>query len=116
MTYTEKSQQLALDASIAVLALLGTTPGDCELIPLKPRAADKTMLADIAARWPGRGLRSVGIMGLCSAGPQCVLKEPLESHQISALTYAFLAYVNVVGPEAGEIAELERMYALPDPR
>ena len=116
MTYTEKSHKLALDASIAVLALLGTRPGDCEFIPLKPHAADDTMLADLTARWPGRGLRSVGIIGLCSAGPQCVLKEPLESHQVSALTDEFLAYVNAVGPEAAEIAELERMYALPDPR
>ena len=116
MTYTEKSQQLALDASIAALALLGTTPGDCEFIPLKPRAADKTMLADIAARWPGRGLRSVGIIGLCGTGPQCVLKEPLDSHEVALLTYDFLAYVNAVGAEAAEIAELERMYALPDPR
>jgi hypothetical protein len=123
MTYLEKSTQLALDASVAVQVLMGTTPGDCEFIPLKPKAADETMLADIAARWPGRGLRSVGVIGLCGTSPCCAFKEPLESDQVSALAGAFLAYLHVMFAdsitaqmEAAEIQELQRMMSIPDMR
>jgi len=124
MTYSEKkSTQLALDASVAVQVLMGTAPGDCEFIPLKPKAADETMLADLKARWPGRGLRSVGVIGLCGTSPCCAFKEPLESKQVSALAGAFLTYLSVMFADsiaaqmqAAEIAELERVLTLPDTR
>ena len=60
-TYSEKSTQLAVDASVAVLALLGTAPGDVEFIPIKPILADENIHAELKARWPGRGLRSCWI-------------------------------------------------------
>lgn len=122
MTYSEKSTQLALDASVAVLVLMGA-PDDVEFIPLKPRAADEIMLADIAARWPGRGLRSAGVIGLCGTSTRCALKEPLEPEQVSALADAFLAYLRVLFAdsfaeqrEAAEIAELKRLWSIPDTR
>jgi hypothetical protein len=123
MTYIEKSAQLAIEASVSVQILLGTTPGDCEFVPLRPKLADANTLADIAARWPGRGLRSVGVIGLCGITPSVVLKEPLEPEQINALGAAFLTYVHVLFDanfveqrEAMEIAELERLWSLQDNR
>jgi len=123
MTYSEKSTQLALDSSVAVQVLMGTTPGDCEFIPIKPRTADARMLADIAARWPGRGLRSVGIIGLIGAVPTCELKEPLEPEQVTALAGAFLTYLHGLFSdsfaeqiEGVEIAEMRRLWSLEDPR
>jgi hypothetical protein len=123
MTYIEKSAQLAIEASVSVQILLGTTPGDCEFVPLRPKLADANMIADIAARWPGRGLRSVGVIGLCGTTPSLVLKEPLDPEQVNALGAAFLRYVNVLfganfveQREAVEIAELERLWSLQDNR
>jgi hypothetical protein len=116
LTYSEKSAQLAREASIAALVLMGEGPADCELLPLRP-TADEGMMADLKARWPGRGLRSVGMVGLCGASPCVALKEPLSLEQISALTGAFTSYVHsLLGDrfrEQCEIAELERLYALP---
>jgi hypothetical protein len=118
LTYSEKSTQLVSDASVAVQVLLGA-PDDVEFIPLLPRMADKKMLADISARWPGRGLRTVGIIGLRGASPVIALKEPLEPSQVDALASAFLAYIHVLFRdrfEKTEIAELERLHAMPDMR
>lgn len=96
MTYTEKSAQLAIEASVAVQVLLGTDPDDCEFIPIKPKPADANMLAEIAARWPGRGLRSVGVVGLVGTSPRCILKEPLEPETVDRLAVAFLMYISVL--------------------
>jgi hypothetical protein len=123
MTYTEKSTQLALEASVAAQVLMGTTPGDCEFILLKPRMADASMLADLAARWPGRGLHSVGIIGLVGATPRWAFKEPLETEQVDALAGTFLFYLNALFGRSlaeqlgeAEIRELGRLWSLPDTR
>jgi len=123
MTYEKRSAQLALDASIVVQIALGDIPGDVEFIPLKPQAADAEMWADIKARWPGRGLRSIGIIGLVGSTPQCALKEPLDSQQMAALAAAFSVYTAALFADsfmkqsaAAEVAELERLYVLEDPR
>jgi len=119
MTYSEKSTQLALESSVAVLVLMGA-PNDVEFIPLKPRAADAKMLADIKGRWPGRGLRSIGIVGLVGTTPRCALKEPLAPEQVDALAGAFLAYVRVlISPELPRVDTVEwceKLFALPDNR
>ena len=122
MTYSEKSTQLALDATVAVLVLMGR-PDDVEFIPLKPRMADEYMLADLKARWPGRGLRSVGVIGLVGTSPTCALKEPLEPEQVNALAGAFLTYLNVLFADSfaeqlpgAEIQELQRLWLIPDTR
>ncbi len=119
MTYTEKSEQLALEASVAVLVLLGTAPRDAEFIPLKPRMADGQTLDELKARWPGRGLRSVGVMGLCGTAPRAAFKEPLEPEQVSTLMDVFLEYLHSLFCDsfaAVEVAELERLWLLPDTR
>jgi len=120
MSYSEKSTQLVLDASVAVLVLMGA-PDDVEFLPLKPIMADETMRAELKARWPGRGLRSVGMIGLCGLSPRVCLKEPLDMEQASVLADAFLAYLHglfcdrfAIQAEAAEIAELERVFRLPD--
>lgn len=123
MTYSERSTQLALDASVAVFVLRGTASGDFELLPLRPTTADENTLSELKARWPGRDLRPVGVMGLVGTSPIAALKEPLETDQHSALVSLFLAHVHTVfcdsfaaQNEAAEIAELERLYSLPDMR
>lgn len=127
MTYQEQSTQLTLDASVAVFILMGTR-NDIEFVPLKPRAANESMLADIKARWPGRGLRSVGVIGLVGTSPALALKEPLTAEQTSALTVAFLEYLHVLFADGfaahieaaalhtDSVAWCERLYALEDPR
>ena len=122
LAYSERATQLALDASVAVQALMGTAD-DIEFIPLKPSPANAAMLAGIAARWPGRGLRSVGVIGLCGVIPCFALKEPLVSEQVSALSDAFLAYLHALYRdrlathlEQAEIQELQRMWSLSDTR
>lgn len=123
MAYLEESRQLALDASVAVQVLMGSDPRDVEFIPLRPKAADTSMWAELAARWPGRGLRSIGVIGLVGIVPKVALKELLEPKQVSLLTTGFLAYLHellsgsfAAQTEAAEIAELERVYLLPDTR
>jgi hypothetical protein len=126
MTYTERSTQLALDSSVAVQVLLGSAPGDAEFIPLRPRPASQQMWDELKARWPGRGLRSVGVIGLIGTTPQVELKEPIGEEQCCRLAEAFIAYLNVLfqgnfaahreAVQADEIAELERLYMLPDMR
>ena len=123
MTYSEKSTQLALDASVAVLVLTNAQCDDMEFLPLKPRQMTESDAAELLTRWPGRGLRSVGLIGLVGMSPRCALKEPLEPEQVSALAGAFLAYLHVLfcdsfaeQQEGVEIAEMRRLWSLEDPR
>jgi len=118
MTYLDRATNAAANASVAVQVLMGA-PDDVEFIPLRPRMADEKMLADIAARWPGRGLRSVGVIGLHGTSPVIALNEPLGPEQVDALASAFLSYIHVLlcdSFEAASILELEKLHALPDTR
>ena len=123
MTYSEKSMRVALDPSVAVMVLSNPECTDVELLPLRPRLMTAIERAQLATRWAGRNLDSIGVIGLVGTTPQCALKIPLEPEQVSALANAFLAYVHALlgesfaaQTEAVEIAELERMYLLPDIR
>lgn len=118
LTYSERATELAANASVAVQVLMGA-PDDVEFISLKPKMANERWLAELRDRWPGRGLRSVGVIGLCGTSPVIALKEPLEPEQVNALMSEFLAHIHVLFCdtfEAAEIAELERLHALPDTR
>jgi hypothetical protein len=110
MTYSEKSAQLTLDSSVAVMVLMGA-PNDVEFLPLKPRVADEKMLSELRGRWPGRGLRSIGIVGLVGVTPRAALKESLEPMQVDALAAAFLTYVNTLLRGEQPSAEVERKHA-----
>lgn len=118
----ERFVQLGLDSSIAVMVFMGA-PDDVEFLPLKPRVADESMLAELKDRWPGRGLRSIGVIGLVGTAPKCELSEPLTPNQINGLAAAFITYLQVLlsasfAEQQGtaEIAELERLFQLPDTR
>jgi hypothetical protein len=121
--YVEESAQLGAEASVAALILSNPECNDVEFLMLKPKRTAACELAELKARWPGRGLRSVGTIGLVGASPRWALKEPLTFEQISALADAFLAYLHVLfcdgfaaQEESAETAELDRLYALQDTR
>ena len=131
MTYSEKSTQLALDASVAVLVLTNAQCDDMEFLPLKPRQMTESETAELLARWPGRGLRSVGIVGLVGTSPRCALKEPLEMPVVEAIAAAFAVYVHsLLGAsvaeqmaaqlgqqQAGDFVQFaEALWSLEDPR
>jgi hypothetical protein len=123
MTYTEKSTQLVLDASVAVLVLSNAQCDDLEFLPLRPRQMTESDIAELLTRWTGRDLRSVGVIGLVGATPRCALKELLEPELTSALANAFLAYLQVLFCDSlaaqqngAEIQELARLWSLQDPR
>lgn len=123
MTYVEKYTQLAADASVAVLVLSNPECDDTEFLMLKPKRPSACELADLKMRWPGRGLESVGIFALVGTSPRWALKEPLSLEQLTALADAFLAYLHALfcdalagQQESSEVAELERLHALFDPR
>ena len=124
MTYSEKSAQLALDASIAVLVLSNAECNDVEFLRLTPNRMSASELAELKARWPGRELsRSVGIFALVGTAPRYALKEPLATEQVSALMNAFLDYLHglfcdgfAAQEESADVTELERLYALQDTR
>jgi hypothetical protein len=127
-TYDERRDHLALSSSIMVQVLLGHAPGDMEFVALKPRPASAEMWEELHARWPGRGLRLAGTIGLVDGAPQLVLKEPLDGVQVETLAVAFAVYIGALVKNAmtadnfaaeierAEVSELERMYAHPDYR
>lgn len=96
-SYSDVAAQLAVDASVAVMALSNPDDStDWELMPLKPRTMTEREEADLAARWPGRNLRTVGVVALVGATPKFALKVPLTPAQTSALADAFLEHVHGV--------------------
>lgn len=120
-TYSERSAQLALDASIAVMVLINAQCDDAIFLPLKPRQLPETEAAELLRS--GRGFRSVGVIGLVGASPRSAFKEPLDSAQVSALADAFLAYLHAflcdgfaALQEVAEIQELVRLWHLADTR
>jgi hypothetical protein len=118
-TYAELSDAVACDSTVAVMVCANEDCTDVEFIALKPRA-DEAALANLKERWPGRGLRSIGVLGLKGTAPLCVFKVPLDPDKINELARAFIAYINsLLFPAFTErmtIAELHRMAALPDNR
>lgn len=125
LAYSQKSTELACNASVAVLALANPECTDVVLLPLKPCPMSLSERAQLAACWSGRNLRSIGVFGLIGVTPSVALKEPLEPEQISALSNAFLAYLHALYSDRiaahlekngdGE-AWLEKLYSLEDSR
>jgi len=123
MTYSEKSIQLALDAEIAVFILGDADVTNIELLPLKPRSLPDSEVQALNHCWTGRQLRALGIIGTVKGAPCVVLKEPMDSGRFSALSAAFVAYVdNLISigleqeHEAAEIQDLGRLWSLEDLR
>jgi hypothetical protein len=120
MTYLEKSSELACAASVAVFVLVNEQGTDCEMLPLRPRVCPDSELAALRDRWAGRGLRSVGVIGLVGTAAKCEFKEPLDVNVITALAAAFVAYLQVLlqdsFAEQLEVQELARLWSLADTR
>jgi|SRR5581483_5405 len=120
--YMERAAQVACESQIAVQILLSRDNRDVELIGLKPQA-EFISREEFAAR----KLRHVGVIGLSGLKPLVALEEPLEPRIADALAQAFLEYTRVLLGEhfaerfaeqmvGAEVAELERLYTLPDTR
>lgn len=123
MTFAERAGELAVESSVAVMILSNPECTDVELMPLRPRPMTDIERARLAARWHGRDLDSLCVIGLVGVIPRVVLKRPVDPEKVAALSDAFLAYVHsLLGDsfaaqiEAAEVEELERMYLLPDTR
>jgi hypothetical protein len=119
MAYQEKSVRLALDSTVAVLALGNPECTDLELLPLRPRTMSESERDELKARWHGRNLQSIGVVGLVGTTPQFALKQSLQPEQISLLADAFLQHVYEVycdGLAQQTEAELRRLWSLPDTR
>lgn len=122
-TYGERSAQVVRESSIAAMVLLNDSNTDMELLGLCPRLTPENELIS-AEEFADRRLRSVGVVALDGSGlPQAAFKEPLEASVISAIAAGFTEYLRVLigqklteQTEAAEIAELERVYSLPDTR
>jgi len=85
-------EQLACDAEVAVYVMYNADASEIEFLNLKPMASDSER-SSLAARWPGRDLRSAGVMGRLPNGKvEMVLKKPLSPAGLSALFNAFIAY------------------------
>lgn len=124
---TAEMTRIAAEASIAVLILANPEITDVDFIPLKPRMMSPAEQAELRNRWPGRNLSSIGAFGMVGAVPKVALKVPLDDRQVTALSAACAAYIaTLLGGslaeqlaaqlEAAELAELERLWLLPDTR
>jgi hypothetical protein len=122
MTYTEKSRQVVLDSSVAVIVLLNPDATDIVFWRLCPERAHESELTT-EEECAARKLRSVGVVGLCGLTPVCSFKESLETPVVNSIVVGFLQYIrdslsdNLVElREAAEIAALEHLFTLPDMR
>jgi hypothetical protein len=132
MTYTEKSRNIANEASIAVMVLLNPDATDSEFWPLKP-AAQSPLTSE--TEFAARKLRPVGVVGLCGTKAQSAFKELLPDPVVRAIGTAFIEYVRVslgqgfveqlaaevnrraAEVEAGDFVQFaESLWALEDPR
>ena len=125
MTYTEKANQVATESSVAVLMLSNPEASDIEILPLKPREMPQCELEALAARWGGRNLRSIGVVGLVGAATQYAFRQPLEPEIVSRLADAFCAYIQTFlfsgfaepQEQTGDFVQFaNRLWSLQDPR
>lgn len=114
---TRVSQSEQPRATLSVYCLMGG-PHDIEFLPLLPKMADTETLNELKARWSGRELRSVGIMGLNGTTPFYEFQERMEPEQIAILGSAFMAYLDSFFSKGfaeqmrtREIDELHRIYS-----
>ncbi len=119
MTYAEKALEVAMSSSVAVLALSNPDCTQIEMLPLKPRPMTESEQIAVRAKFIGRDLRTVGVIGLAGIEPKCAFKEPMEPEHVNTLATAFLSYLQALYAGCfldSEAAELERLAALPDLR
>lgn len=111
----DSQQFLAASADIAVVVLLSPDNQDSEFVPIRPRALRDADLD--ALQMSGRRLRYVGVLGLVGGVAHCQLVEPLTEQVTAALAQGFATYVHHFhAGDAAEIAALEALHRLDDPR
>jgi hypothetical protein len=118
-TYAGRSETVILEAHVAVMVLANEDCTDVQLVSLKPRY-DEGAFEALKGRWAGRGLRSIGVLGMKGTTPMTALKVPIDPDKIRALASAFIVYVDRLLFETFTdqmtVAELQRVATLPDNR
>ena len=109
MSYIEQATKIILDSGVAATALLSDDESLCVFSPII--AGIDTPLPE---EFAGTKVRSVGVVGATGDHTAVAFNEPLDCDTVEAISTAFAAYVNTVN--GMEIAELERLYTLPDLR
>jgi hypothetical protein len=113
------THQLTLDAQFAVYVMSNPDASEIEFLELNPRMASVSEMESLAARWPGRGLRGIGVIGLVNGRVHMALTEPCDNIKLAALLGAFSQYrdvVNCADDSVASVAWCERLYAWQDPR
>lgn len=105
--YIEEAADIVANASVAVQVLLGEADNDVEFIPLRPHPANGEWLADLAARWPGRGLRSIGVLAMVDGTAKAAFKEPVSLDVVSRLAAAFQVYCETLATSEAKEATPE---------
>lgn len=123
--YMERAAEVMQESRIAVMVLLSSDNSDMEMWALRPYAlthAKRTPPEEFAER----KLRTVGVIGFAGLRTKCAFHEPLDDSTVQAISAAFLEYVRVFlgsnytarvrEQEIAEIAALEALWTLEDPR
>ena len=118
-TYSERIRAVVSECSLSVQVLLSQDNDDLEFVRVEPRRAYIP-----PKEWAARKLRSVGFVGLSNGlKPVSALSEPLEPPVVNAIAEAFAEYIRVLLGEnfaehmaTAEVAELHRLFGLPDTR
>ena len=123
-TYMDHIKEVALDSQICCQVLLSADNQDLEFQVLSPTKYRETETPLTPAEFCTRRLRSVGWVGLSGLTPRSAWKETLPESVVVSIGLAFSAFVRSLlgGDFAGKVAEhieiamLDRMYSLRDPR
>lgn len=122
-SYLDEAHSIARDAHLAVLASISADNDDIEFSPLVPPVPESTLTSQ--EEYVRRQLRTVCVIGLCGEGatPRIAIKEHLDPQVFSAVCNAFVEYaVTLIRPKVealaaeAEVAELSRLYQIPDTR
>jgi len=116
-------EQLATDAQIAVYVMASPDTRDIEILSLKPHMASDAERESLAARWQGRGLQGIGVIGRLTDGTVHMALRvpfPFDHLQFAALLLAFTHRCEVLNPSEPQsddsVTWCERLHALPDTR
>ena len=113
--------QLAADSQIAAYIMASPDAQEIEVLPLKPCTASDADREGLAARWSGRGLQGVGVIGRLADGRIGVaLKSSFDRPQLAALVRAFTNHCEAFTASEPQFDDsvtwCERLFALPDSR
>lgn len=110
--------ELAAEAQVSAYIMASPDAQEIEILPLKPCTASDAECEILAARWSGRGLQGVGVIGrLADGGIGMALKVSFDHLQIAALLRAFTIHCEAREPQRDDsVTWLEQLHCLPDTR